>query len=185
MVCGKRPKPVSDYDLYFHKIWCIPYGCVYVKRQFIPHKHWHSSPHWQQQDTSISVCCNQWTNKDACISEVLHKRHQLKAWFIISSMPLLPIKDRDGDKEAFTAGGQQTDKTNMVTQSSVSKSPGSTTCSSSSQVLLKDPSKAAKFYSHYVHIIHWWQEYVGNPILTLLWAFWFMLNGAGGGQCEG
>lgn len=34
-------------------------------------------------------------------------------------MPLLPIKDRDGDKEASTAGRQQTDKTNMATRSLV------------------------------------------------------------------
>lgn len=35
-------------------------------------------------------------------------------------MPLLPIKDRDGDKEASTAGKQQTDKTNMATMVSES-----------------------------------------------------------------
>lgn len=38
------------------------------------------------------------------------KTRQLKAWIVISSKPLLPIKEGHGDKEAFAAGRQQTDK---------------------------------------------------------------------------
>lgn len=62
-------------------------------RQLSAHTPRQISPQRQLQDTAISVCCNQWTNKEACISEDFHKRHQLKAWIIISSMPLFPIKD--------------------------------------------------------------------------------------------
>ena len=40
-------------------------------------------------------------------------------------MPLLPIKDRDGDKEASTAGRKQTDK-NPTWQPGAWKPPGST-----------------------------------------------------------
>lgn len=101
---------VSYFSLRVTISYVLPQNKQNIKRQLSPHKHWHISSHRQQQDTTISVCCNQWTNKEAWIS-VFHKRHQLKAWFIISSMPLLPIKDSDGDKEASTAGRQQTDKT--------------------------------------------------------------------------
>lgn len=95
-------------------------------------------------------------------SEVLHKRHQLKAWIIISSMPLLPIKDRDGDKEASTAGRKQTDKTNMATQS-VWKPPGFTVHSTSGPSPVgTDLWKPAKFDNHYVCIIHCWQGNTGN-----------------------
>lgn len=41
-------------------------------------------------------------------------------------MPLLPIKDRDGDKEASTAGRKQTDKTNR--QPRVSESHQASLC---------------------------------------------------------
>lgn len=76
--------------------------------------------HKQQQDTTAP--CNHWTNKGACISEVPYKRHQLKAWFIISLMPLLPIKCREGEKKPFAAGRQQTDK-NQYGSSFLSKKP--------------------------------------------------------------
>lgn len=65
-------------------------------------------------------------------------------------MPLLPIKDRDGDKEASTAGRKQTDKTNMATQS-VWKPPGFTVHSTSGPSPVgRDLYKPAKFDNHYV-----------------------------------
>lgn len=69
------------------------------------------------------VCVLEVTNKEPSISDILHKRHQLKAWFIISSGPLWPIKDKDGDKKPSAAGRQQTDKTDMATEADVWKPP--------------------------------------------------------------
>lgn len=135
--------------------------------------HWQISAHRQQQDTTISVCCDQWTNKEACIS-VLHKRHQLKAWFIISSVPLLPIKDSDGDKETPQLAGSKLIKHDN--QRRVSESHQATAQSTSRRVLLKDISKPAKFNNHYIYIIQCWQANVVNPTLTPPLAFRFRLQ---------
>ena len=117
------------------------------------------------------------------ISEDFYKRHQLKEWFIISSMPLLPIKDRDGDKEAVaTAGRQQKGK----------YQDGKPLMSKSHHALLPIAPQVEPCWKIYQNLpsltainIHCWQGNIGNPILTPLWAFSLTLQSWMGGNMTG